>query len=716
MWLWLGCAALIAALEVRTAQARPSGEASSSGSDVVDGAEIEESIRNVEKRVRKIREVRDRGGPTRPAEVVESIRGTVDAETLFRWVRDEVEFEPYRGALRSPREVLSLRAANGADQARLLAALYDEVGVKYRYAVGGIGDVAAVEVLQEFAGRWEASERAEGVRTERPVFAADEFVKLLDEHVWLQVGDSKRQPADPATSEVFGQTRAKAEIVGKRLPSHLRSRLRATVVASFAEGPDEELMTVAGPLDELAYRPLSISFERSRVRNNAVVPRLDVGEQSHTGDRFLPGELETLHVRYDLVYGSREAQFRRSLFDRGESSGDAFRHRSVTASVLVVPGWASSARAAQTAERHLGSAIDEIKGRLEHVRSGELPVGRATVDSIVSAVGEAAALGYLLRVDAATEWAAEAIGVRPVLAQPRIVQSVAAHGEDGIAVEVERAGGEMTVVPRAGMRARAAEGFRSLRGGAVDRVRSEFLERVTDRSTVGMRELMRSAGAQKIPLVTIHSNNISYVDRLEVAERTRRRVRETVGKAGRVALAPSRPVEVDGVHKFGWWSLDPNTGDLRGHIAQKRAGFFGRAGGARGAVTGDSLERVVRSLYGSLEGQSAGGESVCDAMEQIRSVGRSLCAGGERRPLPEPSTCSAAGSASEGGATGIGVVALGSESCTDRVSEARCGVSLVQRVVTTARPEVGSDGNVEFSGLPGEGLPAAKKPAVCPGR
>ncbi|HYP61971.1 MAG TPA: hypothetical protein VEQ36_16205 [Thermomicrobiales bacterium] len=59
-----------------------------------------------------------------------------DTEQIFRFVADQVAYEPYVGALRGAEGALRAMAGNTVDQALLLAALLTEAAVPYRFAVG----------------------------------------------------------------------------------------------------------------------------------------------------------------------------------------------------------------------------------------------------------------------------------------------------------------------------------------------------------------------------------------------------------------------------------------------------------------------------------------------------------------------------------------------------------------------------------------------------
>lgn len=69
-----------------------------------------------------------------------------DIDGIYRFVQDEVRYEPYAGVLRGPRGTLLARAGNSADQALLLAELLRAGGRAVRYVSGPL-DTATAEAL-----------------------------------------------------------------------------------------------------------------------------------------------------------------------------------------------------------------------------------------------------------------------------------------------------------------------------------------------------------------------------------------------------------------------------------------------------------------------------------------------------------------------------------------------------------------------------------------
>ena len=61
-----------------------------------------------------------------------------DPEKMFQYVKDEVEYDAYWGSMKGDVRTLLDGRGNGADQARLLAALWDTCGHEYRFVRGNV--------------------------------------------------------------------------------------------------------------------------------------------------------------------------------------------------------------------------------------------------------------------------------------------------------------------------------------------------------------------------------------------------------------------------------------------------------------------------------------------------------------------------------------------------------------------------------------------------
>lgn len=70
-----------------------------------------------------------------------------DLDTIYRFVADEIAYQPYTGILRGAAGTLQARAGNSVDKALLLAALLDASLIPYRFAQGPLDDATAAQLL-----------------------------------------------------------------------------------------------------------------------------------------------------------------------------------------------------------------------------------------------------------------------------------------------------------------------------------------------------------------------------------------------------------------------------------------------------------------------------------------------------------------------------------------------------------------------------------------
>jgi hypothetical protein len=71
-----------------------------------------------------------------------------DLERMFRFVADEIRYEPYAGILRGAVGALDAGAGNSVDKSLLLAALLDESAIPHRFVRGALDETAAASLVE----------------------------------------------------------------------------------------------------------------------------------------------------------------------------------------------------------------------------------------------------------------------------------------------------------------------------------------------------------------------------------------------------------------------------------------------------------------------------------------------------------------------------------------------------------------------------------------
>jgi large repetitive protein len=155
----------------------------------------------------------------------------IDPETIFRFVADEVRYEPYAGVLRGAKGTLWGRAGNSADKAMLLAALLKSALVEVRFAVGTLDDATAAKVL--------AASAIDAATAK----AHAEKVMAITSPSTSDVDASSLTPEQQAAIDKFPQSRE--EILTKA--KELRAEGVATITSALADAG----ITIAAPSADL---------------------------------------------------------------------------------------------------------------------------------------------------------------------------------------------------------------------------------------------------------------------------------------------------------------------------------------------------------------------------------------------------------------------------------------------------------------------------------
>lgn len=151
----------------------------------------------------------DGEGPTLTAPISVLLAGQLgnDAEAIFRFVADEVRYEPYSGQLRGAAGTYFERAGNSVDQSLLLARVLGAIDVRTRLAVGALDEAASASLLEAAALDAEALDRQRTMAWsgQLPGFADAPAVPSLAEYLPHYDGATQSQAVDAwAVEQVTG--------------------------------------------------------------------------------------------------------------------------------------------------------------------------------------------------------------------------------------------------------------------------------------------------------------------------------------------------------------------------------------------------------------------------------------------------------------------------------------------------------------------------------
>jgi len=223
-----------------------------------------------------------------------------DPERIFRFVRDRVRFESYRGALRGDEGTLLASAGNSVDQSILLASMLKQAGYLVRFVQGKLPDDDARRLVESMwakrpqskSGEKPASpkfqktvsrlkryvqrdyrlirEKLKNSKVQPPGtavrFDVDALVKESRDHVWVQVErEGKWVDLDPAFPKATpGRVFAKNPTPLDRLPKKMFHRMQIRIRVEEYTGSkrsERTLLEVNAPATDFSGRDVVLTHQ-----------------------------------------------------------------------------------------------------------------------------------------------------------------------------------------------------------------------------------------------------------------------------------------------------------------------------------------------------------------------------------------------------------------------------------------------------------------------
>ena len=250
-----------------------------------------------------------------------------DPERAFRFVRDSIGLDAYRGVLRGAAGTLNARAGSAADRSLLLAALLQAMGATTRFAFADVDPATAARLV---ARTFEAPASplpgasadvaldpqlldAVAARAHRDhallktalaaaggtlgTGAAQDGIAAVTHHTWVQLQrDGQWVDLDPTMADLqVGDTSTSASITADVIPDTEHASVRIRVLAeNLVDGASQDLVALDQPLDAataaaatilLSFRPSAASFvPTGGSPPGAYEPVLSVGGTSTVGE------------------------------------------------------------------------------------------------------------------------------------------------------------------------------------------------------------------------------------------------------------------------------------------------------------------------------------------------------------------------------------------------------------------------------------------------
>jgi hypothetical protein len=538
-----------------------------------------------------------------------------DPNALYRFVTDRIAVDGYDGVMRGPLVTWMSRAGSPSDKAVLLAWLFVTKNIPYQFVRGSLSatertrianaaasPAAAASVDPRVASYTSALEKDGGefAKWAAELLAAKSVAlggvkapadRLNPRHYWIQIARNNAivdlDPTLPgsAPGTHLGAIDSSFKPTGV-LPTDEWHYLQIRVTASFANNTTKTLLDHTDTVPNLAYAPIRLVCAPSGSIDpmqpgtaTAFELGLWVGSmasgRSHLNLGTGPTALQSvvLEIRRKGPDGVVTEVAHRSLVDAHTPAADrAYRLAGMT-TMLAAPGRGATAFATHMQFRALRQLAQDTADRA----GGGTPALHPWYPIRI--------IDYYRRDDAMADALASAGGARLYRDRPDVAMLRTAFMQNGTATNV------MTAFDIAdnGMGSMATQSDavvkeNMIRGYADTRIEHDVLETPSRAGTIA---LFAAATAQRVPPSVL-------TQRPQTTDDLHEGLNETF-TAGQVAIAPSSPVKVSERLLYGWWAIDPRTGNSVGRMT----GGSGQEM-AEESVTINTISKAY-TLYGQLE-------------------------------------------------------------------------------------------------------------------
>ena len=537
-------------------------------------------------------------------------------EEVFSGVRDRIAFEPTRGAMRSPRDVLLSGRGNSLEQARLLAVKLEQDGLETRYVRGTLDPDGARGLLRSaFPKRveWVGSPRAP--LSEPPEDPA--LLQAITEHYWVQLREGNRwldlDPSFP-TSEA-GSSHGQPVELFDNFPESLAPTVRLQLVAERTSAPGrfETVLTWSGLFENVANLPLGLTLigrgesvpspessggghpaagllggfgggqeERADTKESLQDTRLiweatlSVAEAAiATGtvaEDDSTGALQRLDLLFEIdLREGRKWQVQRPLFELGVT-GDRpglYQRHSVLITGNRIPESFFKEALNLAADRRSAMAItqelDRIRERLGKGQDLD-QLHRASVDlerRLGPESGHLINLAFAAVSDRLADELGEKLAVASFYDSPRILIN-SFEGDGGqLEISFDLRLDSRKAVSFPGQALLMRETFLYGRGVLESVLEGEIVKLLTGHESLTTAGLVLEAERQGVPVAMYSHREREAVEDLPMPEATMQKVLATIDR-GKIVVLPERGIDFSGRSRWAWWEIEPATREAIG--------------------------------------------------------------------------------------------------------------------------------------------------------
>ena len=515
-----------------------------------------------------------------------------DPVALYRVVTDHVAVDGYDGIMRGPLVTWLSRAGGPADKVTLLAWTFLAKGIPYQFVRGTLSPDERARIAQAVAAVPSPKPSVDpkvaayvSARVKQGATFADWARDLLKaknvaianlpppadrmspRHYWIQVERGGKlldlDPTLPGTTEgthlgTIDPSFAPSAI----LPGTEWQYLQVRVVATYDDNSRKTLLEHTDTVPNLAQTPIRVTFAPSGNGADLTDPgkattfdggiAVGIGQAGSTHVDLAAANPAlrsmSVEVRRKDADGKTLPVARRALFDANVGPADRPYRLAGMTTIIVMPGRGANAFTLHEQLRSLAQLAQDVAD----AKAGKTPAPHAWYPIRIA--------DYFMRDDAVADALVASTGARLYRDRPNVVMQrtafVRGTGSSRAGVEVtfdiaDNGMGSMTTNTASAVAANMARGY------ADTQIERDVAEGSSPNGTLA---LFATAGAQNAATVLTQASTADPADPLRAGL-------DQTFAAGQVAIAPPAPIALAGRPTFGWWAIDPGSGNSVGRMS-----------------------------------------------------------------------------------------------------------------------------------------------------
>ncbi|TET09842.1 MAG: hypothetical protein E3J83_01465 [Candidatus Atribacteria bacterium] len=547
-------------------------------------------------------------------------------EDAFAFVRDQIEFEPFTGIMKSSQGVLWGRAGNAVEQARLLNEILGLEGEKVRYAQGKLNEEKAAWLIKNTFPEEKDFYYPKNVLLSAPS-QDKEILSAIEDHYWVQIlQDNQWIDLDPSFPNAkIGEAYADLDKTFYRIKKNILTKFSISLKVEktiFAEdeGDDSEIQTILewqGTLEEVANLPISLTLMANFKSTSQRDEEQDSGgtlfnvfggvtseteeeeeegiELTYRAELFLEEVIEEEGQFSQILAPTEEEKIERSiitkvwlqfvlqkpdeptmkieriLFEKHqkEDRPSLFQRHSIliTGNEIPTEVWEEDLSDILDKERIdvLKSGLEEIKTQIEEKED----LATLLENSISLENSWGPETGHLINLifastsDKLTNDLGRALAVDSYYFWPRIIINSFEGSGDELQVYIDLCQDSKLAISYPGQAVRMKETFLYGRGVMESILEGKVIELLTKRKPLTTAYLIYKAAENNIPIRMYSYLEQDRLKNLKMPPYVAKKVMKVLD-AQHFVIIPEESIEFNGRQRWGWWDLNPQNREVIG--------------------------------------------------------------------------------------------------------------------------------------------------------